>query len=83
MVPFMWSVLNNPDVSHSFRNFEIAAGLETGSHDGPPFHDGDFYKWFEAAAMVYGVTKDKEADRQTDRQTYFSPPFSNPEPYKS
>ncbi len=67
MVPFMWSVLNNPDVSHSFRNFEIAAGLETGSHDGPPFHDGDFYKWFEAAAMVYSVTKDKELDELMDK----------------
>ena len=67
LVPFMWSILNDPEVSHSFRNFEIAAGHEDGVHSGPPFHDGDFYKWFESAAMVYAVTKDKELDKLMDK----------------
>ncbi len=67
MVPFMWSILNDPEISHSFRNFEIAAGHEDGVHSGPPFHDGDFYKWFESAAMVYAVTKDKELDKLMDK----------------
>ena len=32
------------------HNFEIAAGLAEGRHRGPPWNDGDFYKWLEAAA---------------------------------
>ena len=50
------------DISHSFRNFEIAAGLETGNFKGPSFHDGDFYKTFEAVASLYASTKDPELD---------------------
>jgi DUF1680 family protein len=66
MVPGMWQKLSDADVSHSFRNFEIAAGKEKGIHKGPPFSDGDFYKWFESAASVYTVTKDQELDRLMD-----------------
>jgi DUF1680 family protein len=66
MVPGMWQIFNDPDISHSFRNFEIAAGLKQGDHKGPPFHDGDFYKWLEAAASTYAVTKDEKIDRLMD-----------------
>ncbi|UCH14087.1 MAG: glycoside hydrolase family 127 protein [Bacteroidales bacterium] len=66
MVPGMWKKLSDTIVSHSFRNFEIASGKEEGTHKGPPFSDGDFYKWFESAASVYSVTKDKELDRLMD-----------------
>lgn len=48
-VPDMWQALRDPDVSPALRNFRIAAGLEDGDHAGPPFMDGDFYKWLEAA----------------------------------
>ncbi|MEH3089362.1 MAG: glycoside hydrolase family 127 protein [Microbacterium arborescens] len=48
-VPTIWQSLSDPDVSPGLRNFHLAAGLETGEHVGPPFMDGDFYKWFEAA----------------------------------
>lgn len=48
-IPSMWASLSDPAVSPGLRNFEIAAGLETGEHTGPPFMDGDFYKWLEAA----------------------------------
>ena len=67
MILNMWNTLNDPDVSHSFRNFEIAAGKEEGSHQGPPFHDGDFYKWFEGVASVYAMTKDPKLDALMDR----------------
>jgi hypothetical protein len=67
MIWNMWKTLNNPDLSHSFRNFEIAAGLEEGTHQGPPFHDGDFYKWFEGAAALYAVTRDLRLDALMDR----------------
>ena len=67
MILSMWNTFDNPDVSHSFRNFEIAAGEEHGSHAGPPFHDGDFYKWLEGVASVYAVTKDPKLDALMDK----------------
>jgi DUF1680 family protein len=66
MVPGMWELLSNPTISHAFRNFEIASGCEIGSHDGPPFHDGDFYKWFEALSVVYMQTGDSDIDSLMD-----------------
>jgi uncharacterized protein len=67
MVPGMWRIFNDPNIAHSYRNFEIAAGLEKGEHEGPPFHDGDFYKWLEGAAAVYAVTKDPRLDSLMDK----------------
>lgn len=63
----MWDTWNNPDVSHGFRNFEIAAGTCPGEHWGPPFHDGDMYKWLEAVAAVYAVNKDPKLDALMDK----------------
>lgn len=65
-VQSMWETWNNPDVSHGFRNFEIAAGVCQGEHWGPPFHDGDMYKWMEGVASVYAITKDPELDKLMD-----------------
>lgn len=48
-IPRMWDMLDDPEVSPGIRNFRIAAGLEEGEHSGPPFMDGDVYKWLEAA----------------------------------
>lgn len=62
MVPELWKTYTDPEISHSFRNFEIAAGLEEGKFKGPSFHDGDFYKTFEAVASLYAVTKDKKLE---------------------
>lgn len=63
----MWNTWNDPDVSHGFRNFEIAAGTCPGEHWGPPFHDGDMYKWLEAVAAVYAVNKDPKLDALMDK----------------
>ena len=65
-VQSMWNTWNNPDISHGFRNFEIAAGVCQGEHWGPPFHDGDMYKWMEGVASVYAITKDPELDKLMD-----------------
>ena len=62
MIPHLWRIYHDPQISHAFTNFEIAAGLDTGSHAGPPFHDGDFYKLLEGVAAVYAITKDKHLD---------------------
>lgn len=63
----MWKTWDTPEVSHGFRNFEIAAGDAEGEHWGPPFHDGDMYKWLEACASVYAVTHDQKLDALMDR----------------
>lgn len=63
----MWRTWDNPDVSHGFRNFEVAAGTVKGEHHGPPFHDGDMYKWLEGVATVYAVNHDPELDRLMDK----------------
>lgn len=63
----MWDTWKNPDVSHGFRNFEIAAGEIKGTHWGPPFHDGDMYKWLEGCAAVYAITKDPKLDALMDQ----------------
>lgn len=60
MVPTLWEVYTRADISHAYRNFEIAAGLKTGEHKGPSFHDGDFYKTLEAVCAIYAQTKDEK-----------------------
>src|SRR5215204_3045053 len=67
MVPNMWSIYNDDKASHAFKNFKIAAGLDTGNHKGPSFHDGDYYKTLEAVASMYAITKDKKLDEAMDK----------------
>ena len=64
-----WEVIDNMGLhgSNGFRNFEVAAGTVKGKHHGPPFHDGDMYKWLEACASVYAVTKDPKLDALMDK----------------
>ena len=57
-VPAMWDSLRDPAISPALRNFRIAAGLEEGTHVGPPFMDGDLYKWLEAAIAELEVAPD-------------------------
>ncbi len=66
MITNMWRLFKNDQLSHAFENFRIAAGLDTGSHLGPPFMDGDVYKWLEAVAAVYSVTGSFELDQLMD-----------------
>jgi len=66
MIPEMWEIYCNAEVSHALRNFEIAAGKYEGEHKGAPFHDGDFYKLIEAASMAYATTKDKKFSQMID-----------------
>jgi uncharacterized protein len=66
MVPHMMGNYLNPDVSHAFRNFEIAAGEKEGDHVGPAFHDGDFYKMLEGMIMVWSSSRDAETEKKID-----------------
>ncbi|SHE73362.1 hypothetical protein SAMN05444362_10261 [Dysgonomonas macrotermitis] len=63
----MWRIFDDPELSHAYRNFEIAAGFEKGEHKDPPFFDGDMYKWLEGVAAVYAITKDPELDQLMDK----------------
>lgn len=67
MVPNMWAIYNDDKISHAFKNFRIAAGLDTGSHKGPSFHDGDYYKTLEAMASLYAATKDERLNEAMDK----------------
>lgn len=66
MVPHIWRLFNNPEFSHAYDNFKIAAGLKEGRHRGAKFSDGEIYKWMEAAAYTYAVTKDESLNRLLD-----------------
>ena len=65
MLPYMGDVLCG-DMGHALNNFKIAAGLKEGEHKGMFWHDGDFYKWIEAAVYVYAQNKDQELLRRID-----------------
>ena len=65
-VQSMWQTWQSKE-GKGFTNFLIAAGEQQGEHHGPPFHDGDMYKWLEAVASVYAVTHDAELDAIMDR----------------
>lgn len=71
MIPHMWTIFSDPNESHAWDNFLMAAGLGEGRGDGKPhgpsFNDGDFLKWLEALAQVYAVTKDPAIDAEMDR----------------
>lgn len=67
MLKNMWRIFDDPELSHAYRNFEIAAGLKSGEHKDPPFFDGDMYKWLEGVAAVYAITKDPELEKLMDQ----------------
>lgn len=65
-VPSMGALLFDPEVGHAYQNFRIASGDEAGEHAGPPFMDGDFYKWLEAATIAVAETGDPELEAQVE-----------------
>lgn len=65
-IPAMLALMKAKERSQFLHNFRIAAGLADGTHRGPPWNDGDFYKWLEAAAAVYAINRDPALDRQLD-----------------
>jgi DUF1680 family protein len=64
MIPHLGRIMEGTEHSQFLHNFRIAAGMAEGRHRGPPFNDGDCYKWLEAVAAVYAVTRDRELDRR-------------------
>lgn len=66
MVPQLWKIYTSDTICYSFKNFKVAAGIDTGRFRGPSFHDGDFYKTLEAVAAMYASTKEKKLDVMMD-----------------
>src|SRR5262245_9796549 len=66
-LPAMSRIMEGTEFSQFLHNFAIAAGLAEGRHRGPPWNDGDCYKWIEATASVYALTKDPALDKQMDQ----------------
>jgi DUF1680 family protein len=70
MIPHMWTIFTDPNESHAWDNFLMAADLGEGRGDGkphgPPFNDGDLLKWFEALVQVYALDPTPELDRRMD-----------------
>ena len=66
-VPHIRSLFENPDPwFHVVENFRVAAGIHEGVHEGTPFGDGDFYKWFESATYVVAKRHDEQLERELD-----------------
>ncbi|GGA76046.1 ATP-binding protein [Neiella marina] len=65
MIPYMGDVLCG-DVGHALNNFKIAAGMKEGEHQGMYWHDGDFYKFMEAKAYAYALTKNESLLKELD-----------------
>jgi uncharacterized protein len=66
MMPLLWKTYTSDSICFAFRNFKVAAGLDTGRFRGPSFHDGDFYKTLESVAAVYAVTGNRQLDSWMD-----------------
>jgi DUF1680 family protein len=63
MLPSVQQGLLDPLNSEHLINFKIAAGIEKAPRRSVDWSDGDCYKWLEAVALVYQVTRDPELDR--------------------
>lgn len=67
MIPNIWDLVNDPEVSHIFENFKIAGGEAEGEFKGFLFGDGDFFKIVEAMCYDYAITKDPKIDKLMDK----------------
>ncbi|HRK31745.1 MAG TPA: glycoside hydrolase family 127 protein, partial [Tepidisphaeraceae bacterium] len=67
MVPVMGTLMADTERPRYVGNFEVAIGAVEGRHRGPRWNDGDFYKWLEAAAAMYGITRDPRLAAQLDK----------------
>lgn len=65
-LPHLVHIYMDSTSGHAYQNFQIAAGLLKGEHQGPVFQDGDFYKLLEAASRMYAQYHDPSVLRWMD-----------------
>ena len=65
-LPSMRRALDHPDNAACFGNFYVAARLQEGAHRGLSASDGDCFKWMEAVAHAYSMTRDPQLDHLLD-----------------
>lgn len=65
-LPHLYRLMDDPESGHALTNLRIAAGLEEGEFAGTHWQDEWVYKWLEAAAYIFDVTRDGRLDRQMD-----------------
>jgi len=82
MVPYMGKLLTG-DTGHALNNFKIAAGEKEGKHKGMFWHDGDFYKWMEAAMYIYAINQDEKIIDELDEYISIIAKAQEPDGYLS
>lgn len=67
-IPAVEAGLSHKDNSEQLDVLRIAAGLKKGDRQskGRPWTDGDCYKWIEAMARQFQITRDPDLDRKMD-----------------
>jgi len=83
IVPNMRRVMQLADNSANFNNLQIAAGVKEGKFAGNNWSDGDCYKWLEAVAYLYSVTRDEQLDRLMDQTIELIAKAQEPDGYIS
>jgi DUF1680 family protein len=60
------AIMNGTKHSQFLENFRVAAGDVAGTHRGPSWNDGDFFKWLEALCALLALYPDIETERMID-----------------
>lgn len=83
ILPTIWRALNDPKNGESYRNFLVAAGLEKGWFAHTDWNDGDVYKYVEALAHIYALTREPGLDRHMDEMIAVFAKVQEPDGYIS
>lgn len=70
MIPNLQRLMEDPNIIHAYDNFRVAGGLIQGEFRGFSFLDGDFYKFIEALAYAYDLSKDESISKKMDEYIY-------------
>jgi len=67
MLPTLHGTMLDPKCSAQLNRLKFGAGMIQTNPEAVAWSDGDNYKWIEAMAHAYSVTKDPELDRLMDK----------------
>ncbi len=78
-----WRLLADPAAGHVLDNFRFAAQPGTGEYAGTTWQDEWLYKWIEAAACVWRVTRDPKVERRMNEAIALIAAAQQPDGYLS